>query len=121
MDYKYQTVKITVANGAAAASLDKKATLLVDMSKVTGVAVYQHATKTGGAAVGKRLSLKMGATTLQDLTTLDDFLVTTAVPPNERFKNFDFPANGQEINIGYDWDAAMTADWEINIVFRCEK
>jgi hypothetical protein len=120
MSFRYQTVKITVANATAAASLDKKETLLSEMDKVTGVAVYQHSTKNGGATA-KRLSLKMGTTVLQDLTTVDDYLVTTAIPPNERFKNFDFPAQGQQIVIGYDWDAAMAADWEIHVVFRCEK
>ncbi len=115
---KYQSKAITVPNGTTTAQIINNQIQLDAMySRCVGVAVY---------SVTGTLTLSLGLTTqsgnvIQDLTIIDDYMVTTSVPQNERFKEVNFEARGNNVQYTIQPTVNLGADQTFYIIFLLEK
>ena len=117
-EIKYQTVKITVPNGTAVGTLINDQVILDQQYKrCTGVALYVTA---GPLTLSLGLTTQAGSV-IQDLTHTDDYLPSTAVPLNERYKDINVAAGGNFIQYTLTPWQLLGADQSFHLVFRLER
>ncbi len=99
MKIKYQTKVCTIPESTGAGKYPFTVTLDADSDYAKGVAVYEVSS---GGLVGQTLGLRQReGKTFQDPTLIADWLCSSSVPQDRRYKEFgdNIPAKGKEMVI----------------------
>jgi hypothetical protein len=120
MKTRYQTKVITIANATADATTTTD-DIQPDKSydKVTGIAVEQVS---AGGATYLRMGIRDRNKNIQDVSHINNFLASTAVDPDRKFKTVDV-----DIEDGNSWyfdlvnDGALTSEAKVEVILRLEK
>ncbi len=119
---KYQTKVCTIPQGTEAGKFPFAVTMDADCDHAKGVAVYE--VKSGGL-IGHMLGLRQReGRTFQDPTLMEDWLCSTSVPHNRRYKDFgeSIPAKGKEMVIEIETlDTNVDDDAIYHVVFQLVK
>lgn len=117
---KYQSKRITVANGTAAGTITDT-TITVDESydKVTGY--NAHVVSRAGATETFSLGIVDNGGIVQDRTFENDHISNTSVAMKERYKEINIVAKGNQLRISVENTILLTADLVIDVVLKLEK
>ncbi|MFD3001438.1 hypothetical protein ACFS7Z_13785 [Pontibacter toksunensis] len=112
---KNQTVTVVLPAGTPAGVHEVTEILDTQYQQCVGVAVYE--TSNGGVP-NYKIGLRDDTQTYQMNTHRDDWVSSTDVAPDERYKSLDLPVNGSRLTIRTQLQAALTSELSYDIVFR---
>lgn len=119
---KYQTKICSIPQGTDQGKFPFAVTLDADCDYAKGVAVYE--VKSGGLT-GHMLGLRQReGRTFQNPTLIDDWLCSSSVPQDRRYKDFgeSIPAKGKEMVIEIEtFDTNVEDDAVYHVVFQLIK
>ncbi len=116
---KYQTFTVTKANATPAGRYTDSVELDTEFEVCDGVQVKELG---AGGVTFYNIGLEDKNNTYQSLTHKDDYITTTAVNPNERYKRISIPViQGQKVDVKTEFDAVLGAELKYQIIFRLRK
>ncbi|HEY8936703.1 MAG TPA: hypothetical protein VIM65_15850 [Cyclobacteriaceae bacterium] len=119
MKTKYQTVIIKKASGTEKSRYTDAIELDTHFEICDGVQIHQI---TNGGITFYAVGLEDKSNNYQNITHVDDFVCSTSVPINMRYKEISIPViSGEKLEIKTEFYENLTADLEYHVVFRLRK
>lgn len=119
MKTKYQTITVTKANATVLGRYTNAEQLDTNFDYCDGIQIKELS---NGGVPYYSVGLEDKNNTYHSITHKDDYIASTSVEPDKRYKTIHIPVvSGEKIEIKTEFDANLAAELRYQIIFRLRK